>query len=149
MESELSRLQNHAFALKQTRCVACGLALERPVVYFRCGHCFHKACVDLSRRSCPKCEDKAEPSKREPLDGERIVQLLKQAPDGFAFAADCFGKDLFREEEPEEEADAELQPGEKGGEEEDDEDIQPIDITHTLELWSVCYKQQRGGGTRG
>ena len=151
MESELSRFKNHAFALKQTRCVACGHSLERPVVYFRCGHCFHKACVDLTRRACPKCEESAEPIPCERLDSAALIQQLKKSPNGFAFAADCFGKDLFREEEASAEFGHEPQAAEEfregGGE--DDEDIQPEDITHTLELWSVCYKQSKDEGIDG
>lgn len=138
--------------MKQTRCVACGLALERPAVYFRCGHCFHKACVDLTKRTCPKCEESAEPIKSERLDSDSLIQQLKQSPNGFAFAADCFGKDLFREEEASAEFGHDAQAVEEfregfGGD--DDEDIQPEDITHTLELWSVCYKQSKDEGTDG
>ena len=152
MESELARFKSHAFALKQTRCVACGLALERPAVYFRCGHCFHKACVDLTKRTCPKCEESAEPIKSERLDSDSLIQQLKQSPNGFAFAADCFGKDLFHEEEASAEFGHDAQAVEEfregfGGD--DDEDIQPEDITHTLELWSVCYKQSKDEGTDG
>ena len=131
--------------------MACGLSLERPVVYFRCGHCFHKACVDLTRRACPKCEESAEPIKSERLDSDALIQQLKKSPNGFAFAADCFGKDLFHEEEASAELGHEPQAVEEfregGGE--DDEDIQPEDITHTLELWSVCYKQSKDEGIDG
>lgn len=140
--------------MKQTRCVACGLALERPAVYFRCGHCFHKACVDLAKRACPKCGESAEPIKSERLDGDSLIQQLKKSPNGFAFAADCFGKDLFREEEASAEFGHDAQAVEEfregaGGEDDDDEDIQPEDITHTLELWSVCCKQSKDEGTDG
>ena len=131
--------------------MACGLSLERPMVYFRCGHCFHKACVDLTRRACPKCEESAEPIKSERLDSDALIQQLKKSPNGFAFAADCFGKDLFHEEEASAEFGHEPQAAEEfregGGE--DDEDIQPEDITHTLELWSVCYKQSKDEGIDG
>lgn len=125
--------------------MACGLSLERPVVYFRCGHCFHKACVDLTKQTCPKCEEKAEPIKNERVDSDSLIQQLKKSANGFAFAADCFGKDLFGEKEPTAEIGNKLQ----AVDEEDDDDREPVDITHTLELCNVCYKQSMDGGIDG
>lgn len=60
LRKELATLENHAFAFGQTRCVACGLGLEQPVVHFLCGHSFHKACVDLEKGVCPRCGEKKE-----------------------------------------------------------------------------------------
>ena len=54
-EKEIQQIQENGFRFKQTRCVACGLNLELPVVHFLCGHSFHKACVDMEKGVCPRC----------------------------------------------------------------------------------------------
>ena len=60
---------------------------------------------------------------------------MKESKDGFAFVADCFGKDLFKvgEEEEEDIVEEEI-------EEEEEEDVDAIPI-QTLEIWCVCCKQ--------
>ena len=131
---------------KQNRCVACGLQLERPVVYFRCGHCFHKACVDLSKAICPKCEGTGDMNgKEEKVSGEALIRGLKEAQDGFAYAADCFEKDMFTEEsEPEPEPEPELAPTEQLLD--DDDNYVAEDITQSIHLMCyVCYNQTKDG----
>ena len=68
-ESKYVDLQTHGFAFHQTRCVACGLSLEQPVVHFFCGHSFHKACLDLQKETCPRCEVQHEEREKRIDDG--------------------------------------------------------------------------------
>ena len=83
IRKELATLENNAFAFAQTRCVACGLGLEQPIVHFLCGHSFHKACVDLEKGICPRC-------------GEKKEQKCELSEEGFAEQVVSSGTDKRR-----------------------------------------------------
>ena len=76
-EKEIHQIQENGFRFKQTRCVACGLNLELPVVHFLCGHSFHKACVDMEKGVCPRCGESKELQRSMDNDTfEKMVDIM-------------------------------------------------------------------------
>ena len=67
---------------------------------------------------------------------------MKSAQDGFAFVADCYGKGMFREKEPEEVAPVAEPVKEPAKEEEFDEDTIPFQTLELKLVFLVCSKQK-------
>ena len=74
-ERQYEDLRTHGFAFRQSRCVACGLSLEQPVVHFFCGHSYHKACLDMQVKGCPRCEPSV-PAKKERMDDMSFMAMV-------------------------------------------------------------------------
>lgn len=84
--------------------------------------------------------------KKEKVSGDALIRGLKEAQDGFAYAADCFEKDMFTESEsePEPEPEPELTPAQQLLDDDDDNYVAE-DITQSIHLYCVCYNQIKGG----
>jgi len=54
LEREVAELQKPVVYIKGT-CRICGLRVDPPFIYMRCGHAFHNKCLVSGEKLCPEC----------------------------------------------------------------------------------------------
>jgi len=102
MRKQIVQLKSLSTTFQGTKCHACTSILSLPAVHFLCMHSFHQRCVVDSDRECPKCAPefyKVKEMKEKLKDGAKqhdaFFKEIYNAPDGFACAAEYFGRGIF------------------------------------------------------
>lgn len=102
MRKKIEQLKSRSITFQGTKCHACTSILSLPAVHFLCMHSFHQRCVVDSDRECPKCTPefhKVKEMRAKLNDGAKqhdaFFKEIYNAPDGFACAAEYFGRGIF------------------------------------------------------
>lgn len=96
----LTELTENPMVLRNAECSSCELALEFPVVHFRCKHSYHEKCLEENiyipgeeeklEPKCPLCVEK--PKEIPKIDQNVFFEQLEEAPDRFKLMAEYVGK---------------------------------------------------------
>lgn len=107
MKEDIEELRTSARVFQDNKCTVCSTPLDLPAVHFLCMHSYHLRCMGENERECPMCA--AENNKilkiKKSLEAnvnqhEQFFQQLESSPDGFATAAEYFGRGIFSPARP-------------------------------------------------
>ena len=102
MKATMENLRTSAKTFQSNKCVVCNTALDLPAVHFLCMHSYHLRCMGENERECLKCanENRKILEIRKSLEDnvgkhDQFFKQLELSEDGFAIAAEYFGRGLF------------------------------------------------------
>lgn len=107
MKEDIEELRTSARVFQDNKCTVCSTPLDLPAVHFLCMHSYHLRCMGENERECPMCA--AENNKilkiKKSLEAnvgqhEQFFQQLEASADGFATAAEYFGRGIFSPARP-------------------------------------------------